>query len=65
MKDSIKIIITITLCLSFFAWGTIIVERSVKDNTPKVEDSKIDKYKSCLNASGSNSKDCKDIAEDV
>lgn len=58
-----QLIIVVTLCLSFFVWGTVIVLRTVTDanyHTP----TKMDLYKDCMNGTGynPNSGDCKAIA---
>lgn len=61
-KQANYLLFTITICLAFLIWGTIIVMRQVTDvnyHTP----TKMDTYKDCMNATSlPNSDNCKTLA---
>lgn len=62
-KQANYLLITITFCLAFLAWGTIVVMRQVTDvnyHTP----TKMDAYKACMADTGYSpvSSDCKALA---
>lgn len=53
------LMVLMTLCVSFFTWGTITVLRTVTDVNYR-EPTKIEKYKDCMDSYGDvKSEDCK------
>jgi hypothetical protein len=63
-KQANYLILTLTFCLAFLAWGTIFVARSVVDKNyhePTAQERSIKAYEDCANRGGTNSAECKNI----